>query len=81
MTSQKKATGVAYDFQKIGSAVTPLPGVSSAWQQSYQSEKIYIWHLLKTVQLPRESFGLFPLYPVGSSVLQGDLDKGDMLET
>ena len=29
MTSQKKATDVAYDFQKIGSAVTPLPGVSS----------------------------------------------------
>ena len=50
-------------------------------QQSYESEKMYIWHLLKTVQLPRESFELFPLYPVGSLVLQGDLDKGDMRET
>ena len=39
---------------------------------------MYMWHLLKTVQLPQESF---PLYPVGSLVLQGDLDKGDMRET
>ena len=44
-------------------------------------KKMYIWHLLKTAQLPRESFELFPLYPVGSLVLQGDLDKGDMRET
>ena len=44
-------------------------------------KKMYVWHLLKTVQLPQESFELFPLYPVGSLVLQGDLDKGDKRET
>ena len=40
----------------------------------------YKWHLLRNVRLPRESFELFPLYPVGGLVLQGNLDKGGMTE-
>ena len=41
---------------------------------------MYKGHLLRNVRLPQESFELFPLYPLGSLVLQGDLDKGDMTE-
>ena len=35
----------------------------------------YKWYLLRNVRLPPESFELFPLYPLGSLVLQGNLDK------
>ena len=35
----------------------------------------YKWHLLRNARLPPESFELFPLYPLGSLVLQGNLDK------
>ena len=38
-------------------------------------------HLLKTVWLPGESCGLFPLCPVGSLIRQGNLDIKDMPET
>ena len=40
----------------------------------------YKWHLLRNARLPPESFELFPLYPLGSLVLQGNLDKWDMTE-
>ena len=40
----------------------------------------YKWHLLRNARLPPESFELFPLYPLGSLVLQGNLDKWGMTE-